>query len=57
MTWEERVEEYCEENGYKICPFAGVEQICMNPDHCDKCDEEFDEYLRMHEEITKRDLI
>lgn len=50
MTHDELVEEYCESNGYEICPLAdSPDQICHNPNHCEQCETEYAEWLESKE--------
>ena len=53
MTHDELVEEYCESNGYEICPLAdSPDQICRNPNHCEQCEAEYAEWLDSKEKQT-----
>lgn len=46
MTYDERVEAWSEENGYKICSLADDPgQVCYNPDHCEQCEKEYEVWL------------
>lgn len=54
MTHDELVEEFCEENGYKICPLTeNVGNICYNPVDCEHCNERYITWL-CNKELNKR---